>query len=254
MQMKTALVTGGNRGIGLALVTQLAKSGVHVLMGARSQQRAEAAIGKLQHSGIKNVDFLQVDLSSADSISTAVATVNAQYPDLGLLLNNAGIPGGEEDSLNTKMSDLRATMEVNFFGTYALTQCLIPVLERNAGRIVNVTIPSEANEYWNQLAYRASKSAQNAMMSALALDFKKQKLPVSTFSVHPGPTTTDLNGNMKAPGFHSTATVAKEFVDLLNDGQDHQGELVELHPELGKTKASALMMKAAGAIQGLRKH
>ncbi|WP_155286489.1 SDR family NAD(P)-dependent oxidoreductase [Lacticaseibacillus zhaodongensis] len=244
--MQMALVTGGNKGIGLALVSTLARAGVHVLMGARSAERARAAIGQLQKAGLNNIDFLRIDLNDIDSLTAAAATVTEQYPDLDLLVNNAGIPGNEGDSLETKVSDLRSTMEVNFFGTYALTQALVPILKRNAGRIVNITIPSAPNQYWNPIAYRTSKAAQNAMMEAMALDFRKHKLTLSTLSVHPGPTTTSLNDNMKAPGFHKPAQIASELLKVLNDGQTHNGEMVELHPELGKTKASGIMMRAAG--------
>ena len=50
------------------------------------------------------------------------------------------------------------------------------------------------------------------------------------FSVHPGPTTTDLNGNMSLPGFHDIETVGQKFAELINDGQNHQGEFIELYP------------------------
>ena len=54
--------------------------------------------------------------------------------------------------------------------------------------------------------------------------------PVEIFSVHPGPTTTDLNGNMALPGFHDIETVGQKFAKLINDGQNHQGEFIELYP------------------------
>jgi hypothetical protein len=50
------------------------------------------------------------------------------------------------------------------------------------------------------------------------------------FSVHPGPTTTDLNGNMALPGFHDIETVGRKMAELINDGQSHQGEFIELYP------------------------
>jgi NAD(P)-dependent dehydrogenase (short-subunit alcohol dehydrogenase family) len=141
-------------------------------------------------------------------------------------VNNAGIPGDMSvDSLHTEVSTLRETLEVNFVGTFALTKALTPLLKQNEGRIVNITVPSEVSPYWHPLAYVASKAAQNAMMGVMALENQ-----LEIFSVHPGPTTTDLNGNMALPGFHDIETVGRKFAELIDDGQNHQGEFIELYP------------------------
>lgn len=111
-------------------------------------------------------------------------------------LNNAGIPGDmSKTSWDTDMMDIKETTDVNYFGTLAITQALLPLIKQNEGRIVNVTVPSEISPYWHPLAYVASKAAQNAMMGVMAMEFKQNNIPVEIFSVHPGPTTTDLNGN-----------------------------------------------------------
>ena len=65
------------------------------------------------------------------------------------------------DSLHTELSDIRETLDVNFIGTFALTKALMPLLSRNGGRIVNVTVPSEISPYWHPLAYVASKAARS---------------------------------------------------------------------------------------------
>ena len=109
-------------------------------------------------------------------------------------------------------------------------EALTPLLAKNSGRIVNVTVPSDISPYWHPLAYVTSKAAQNAMMGVMAIEFQQSGTPVETFSVHPGPTTTDLNGNMALPGFHDIETVGQKFAALINDGQSHQGEFIELYP------------------------
>ena len=86
------------------------------------------------------------------------------------------------------------------------------------------------SSYWHPLAYVASKAAQNAMMGVLAMEFQQAGKSLEIFSVHPGPTTTDLNGNMKLPGFHDIETVGQKMTELINDGQNHQGEFIELYP------------------------
>ena len=134
------------------------------------------------------------------------------------------------DSLHTEIKDIKETVDVNFIGTFMLTKMLMPILEKNGGRIINVTVPSEISPYWHPLAYVASKAAQNAMMGVMAMEFQQNSSPLEIFSVHPGPTTTDLNGNMSLPGFHDIETVGQKMAELINDGKSHQGEFIELYP------------------------
>ena len=229
--MKTVLVTGANKGIGFGIAKHLGLNGWRVIIGARHQQRAEKAIAELQALGIDVPGWVNIELADLPGIEKAVQEINEKYPELDLLVNNAGIPGDMSvDSLHTEISDIKETLDVNFIGTFALTKALIPLLSKNGGRIVNITVPSEISPYWHPLAYVASKAAQNAMMGVMAIEFEQQHTPIEIFSVHPGPTTTDLNGNMSLPGFHDIETVGKKMAELINDGQHHQGEFIELYP------------------------
>ena len=194
-------------------------------------QRASEAVDRLVSSGVDVLGWVNVELRNLDSIEQAAKELNEKYPDLSLLVNNAGIPGDMSvDSRHTEISDIRETLDVNFIGTFTLTKLLIPLLEKNRGRIVNITVPSEISPYWHPLAYVASKAAQNAMMGVMAIEFQQSNSPVEIFSVHPGPTTTDLNGNMSLPGFHDIDTVGRKTAELINDGLSHQGEFIELYP------------------------
>ncbi|MBR1541919.1 MAG: SDR family NAD(P)-dependent oxidoreductase [Bacteroidaceae bacterium] len=228
---KTVLVTGANKGIGFGIAKHLGLNGWNVIIGARNQERAEKAISELSSSGICVSGWINIELSNLESIGQAAREVNDKFPDLSLLVNNAGIPGDMSvDGLHTEICDIKQTIEVNFIGTFALTKALIPLLTRNTGRIVNVTVPSEISPYWHPLGYVASKAAQNAMMGVMAMEFQQQEKPLEIFSVHPGPTTTDLNGNMCLPGFHDIDTVGQKMAELINDGKTHQGEFIELYP------------------------
>ena len=228
---KTVLVTGANKGIGFGIIKHLGLSGWKVIVGARNQKRAEKVIDELKSLGIDVLGWVNIELADIASIESATKEINKTYPDLSLLVNNAGIPGEMSvTSGNTALSDIKETLDVNFIGTFALTKALLPLLEKNNGRIVNITVPSEVSPYWHPLAYVASKAAQNAMMGVMAIEFQQNNIPLEIFSVHPGPTTTDLNGNMSLPGFHDIETVGKKMSELINDGQNHQGEFIELYP------------------------
>ena len=229
--MKAVFVTGANKGIGYGIAKHLGLSGWKVIIGARNQERAEKAISKLQTLGIDVPGWVYIELSDLASVDKASKEINEKYPETSLLVNNAGIPGDMGvDSLHSEIGIIRETLEVNFIGTFALTKALAPLISKNKGRIVNVTVPSEISPYWHPLAYVASKAAQNAMMGVMAIEFQQQDTPIEIFSVHPGPTTTDLNGNMSLPGFHNIETVGQKMAELINDGQSHQGEFIELYP------------------------
>ena len=228
---KIVLVTGANKGIGFGIAKHLGLSGWSVILGARNEQRAEKAISELKAAGINVLGYVNIELKDMNGVSQAAKEISEKYPGLSLLVNNAGIPGDMSvDSAHTELSDIRETLDVNFIGTWALTKALLPILTSNNGRIVNITVPSEISPYWHPLAYVASKAAQNAMMGVMAIEFQQSKTPVEIFSVHPGPTTTDLNGNMALPGFHDIETVGQKTAELINDGQNHQGEFIELYP------------------------
>ena len=231
MKEKTAFITGANKGIGFGIAKHLGLSGWRIIVGARNSERAEKAISELQSLGIDVAGWVNIELADLATIEEGAKEINAKYPELTLLVNNAGIPGDMGvDSQHTEINDIKETLDVNFIGTFALTKALMPLLRQNGGRIVNVTVPSEISPYWHPLAYVASKAAQNAMMGVMAMEFQQSNTPLEIFSVHPGPTTTDLNGNMALPGFHDIETVGLKMAELINDGLSHQGEFLELYP------------------------
>ena len=228
---KVALVTGANKGIGFGIAKYLGMSGWQVVLGARDAQRAEKAIIELKSAGVDVLGWVNIELRDIAALGQAAKEIGERYPDLSLLVNNAGIPGDMSvDSQHTELGDIRETLDVNFVGTFVLTKALMPLLIKNQGRIVNVTVPSEISPYWHPLAYVASKAAQNAMMGVMAIELQQAGTPLEVFSLHPGPTTTDLNGNMALPGFHDIETVGHKMAELINDGQSHQGEFIELYP------------------------
>ena len=231
MGKKIVFVTGANKGIGFGIAKHLGLSGWNVVIGARDEKRAAKAIDELKNQGVNVLGWVNIELKDLAGIEQASNVMKEKYQELTLLVNNAGIPGDMSvDSEHTEISAIRDTLDVNFIGTFALTKALIPLMAKNGGRIVNITVPSEVSPYWHPLAYVASKAAQNAMMGVMAIEFQQSQTPVEIFSVHPGPTTTDLNGNMALPGFHDIDTVGQKFAELINDGRSHQGEFIELYP------------------------
>ena len=149
MKEKIVLVTGANKGIGFGIAKHLGLSGWKVVIGARDEQRAEKAVGELKAQGIDVLGWVNIELKDLNGIERAAQEINEKYPELTLLVNNAGIPGDMSvDSEHTEISVIKETLDVNFIGTFALTKALIPLIAKNSGRIANVTVPSEISPYW----------------------------------------------------------------------------------------------------------
>jgi len=227
---KTAFVTGANKGIGFEIVKQLSEAGWKVILGARSTERGEAAVSELTSKGL-DVEFVQVDIESLESIEQAANTIQQNYPDLKLLINNAGMPGAFSRSfMDTKEENLRNAFEVNFFGTFRLNQRLFPLIKNNEGTIINVSTDmasldhmQNAESTLNAFDYNSSKTANNAMTLSMAYEVRNSGAQV--FAVTPGFTTTDLNGN--AAGGKSKEAAAAIIVGYAIDGKCHNGEFLD---------------------------
>ena len=126
---KTAFITGANKGIGFGISKYLGQSGWDIIIGARNEARALDAMSKLQDAGCTVLGWVEIELSNQTSISKAAKEINEKYSSLNLLVNNAGIPGDmSKTSWDTDMKDIKETTDVNYFGTLAITQALLPLI------------------------------------------------------------------------------------------------------------------------------
>jgi NAD(P)-dependent dehydrogenase (short-subunit alcohol dehydrogenase family) len=220
-----ALVTGANRGLGLATARLLGESGATVLLGARNTAKAEIAAAELRDEGVVCWP-LTLDVESVASIAGAAERVEREFGRLDILVNNAGIlpeattPNAEQP-LDLEL--FRRTFDTNVFGAAAVSQAFLPLLRASeAGRIVNVS--SRMGSLADQLdptspyasmvvpAYQISKAALNGLTVALAKSLSDT--PVLVNSVCPGWVQTDLGGpdNRAAaptPALEAARTVVK---------------------------------------------
>ena len=123
MGKKIVFVTGANKGIGFGIAKHLGLSGWQVIIGARDEQRASKAIEELKSQGIEVLGWVNIELKDLASIDKAVQEIKEKYPELSLLVNNAGIPGDMSvDSEHTDVSVIRETLDPNDLDVYF--QCL----------------------------------------------------------------------------------------------------------------------------------
>ena len=183
----TVLITGASTGIGAACAIRLAAAGMHVYAGVRE----DAAGAALRAQNPALITPLHIDVTDADSIAAAVATLDAQLGDAGLngLINNAGIAiGGPLEVL--PMNEIRRQFDVNVFGALAVTQAFLPQLRRARGRIVNMGSIAGRIALPFLGPYCMSKSALRAMTHALRLEVDAWGIDVAL--VEPGAIATPI--------------------------------------------------------------
>ena len=225
--MTTALITGANKGIGLAIAENLGARGNHILVGARDSSRGGDAVTALRATGI-TADLVLIDMADGASVINAAEAVRRDYPELGLLINNAGTPGYpmRAPAWDVDTGTLERIWRTNFLGPFELIKQLIGVLARNHGKILNVSIPSEPSAQFNTFAYQATKAPLNIMTTSLGLSFAAEAIPIEILAVTPGGTSTDLNGHIHGPGVKTPEQAAAVIVGFLTDGVDHNGQVI----------------------------
>lgn len=193
--IKVALVTGGNRGIGYELVKQLALKGFKVILTSRNSKMGHEATQKLKESNL-DVSFMVMDVDNQESIRQSAITVNERYGRLDVLINNAGMYLDENEKLlNMSPSILEGTMATNFFGAYHVIRSFIPLMERQGyGRIINVSSEYGAMSemsYQGVGAYKLSKLALNGLTRLIAAEITGD---IKINAVDPGWVSTDMGG------------------------------------------------------------
>jgi NAD(P)-dependent dehydrogenase (short-subunit alcohol dehydrogenase family) len=193
--MKTALVTGANKGIGHEVTRQLAAKGFHVFVGARNRDAGRKAADEIAKSGGK-ATFLEIDVSDDNSVTAAARNFTKAADHLDVLVNNAGIiVDGDNAILEISDEIFRKTLETNMLGALRVTRAFVPLLMKSkAPRVINVSSGggqlAGGADGWAP-AYCISKTALNGVTSQLATALPN----FAVNSVCPGWVRTDMGGS-----------------------------------------------------------
>lgn len=194
MNRKIALITGANKGIGLAAAGQIAAAGFHVLVGARDAHKGEAAVAQLKESGA-SAEYLEIDVSDATSIERAGKVVAEKFGVLDVLVNNAAVALDDgRGVLEVPLEDFRATFETNVFGPLLVSRAFWPLLQKSdSPRLINVSsgVGALQNMSAGMPSYASSKTALNAITKKLAGEGKGK---IAVNSICPGWVKTDMGG------------------------------------------------------------
>src|SRR3954447_7052578 len=193
--MKTALITGANKGIGHEAARQLAAKGFHVFVGARNAKAGRKAAEEIAKKCGK-ATFLEIDVADNDSVATAARELSTIEDHLDVLVNNAGIIVDGDDAILEISDDLfRKTLETNTLGALRVTRAFLPLLRKGkAPRVVNVSSGggqlADGADGWAP-AYCISKTALNGVTVQLAAALPN----FAVNSVCPGWVRTEMGGS-----------------------------------------------------------
>jgi len=228
---KVAMVTGGSRGIGLAIARALAADGVQVAVTGRSAAHLSSARPKIEAAGPGGVETLQADVRRYDEVKRAVDATVARFGGLDFLVNNAGIGLFVEVAAMTP-AQWAELIETNLTGVFNACHAALPHLRaRGGGFIINISSLAGKNPFKDGAAYCASKAGLNAFSEALMQEVRYDNIRVSY--VMPGSVATGFSSGDETKGADwksSGDDIANVVVDLLRSDPRSLASRVEVRP------------------------
>ena len=176
---KTALITGGGSGIGLAIAEALASEGVQTILASRRMDVLESAAGFISKKFNTPSHALRLDLRDSESIRDAAATALRLFGKVDILINNSGL-GVDASLVEMTEEQWDFVMDTNVKGTFLLTQALLPkMIESRFGHIINISSQAGKNGYARATVYCASKFALIGFGKALQEEVREYNIKVS---------------------------------------------------------------------------
>jgi 3-oxoacyl-[acyl-carrier protein] reductase len=228
---KVAFVTGGSKGIGLAIARALVADGLKVAITGRDAARLSAARPSIEAAGPGSVETLQADVRRYDEVQAAIAATVARFGGLDVLVNNAGVGIFAPVASMTRNQWLEV-IDTNLTGVFNACHAALPHLRsRGGGFIINISSLAGKNPFVDGAAYCASKAGLNAFSEALMQELRHDDIRVSY--VMPGSVATSFSSGDEAKGADwkiAPEEVAEVVLNLLRHNPRSLPSRVELRP------------------------
>jgi 3-oxoacyl-[acyl-carrier protein] reductase len=228
---RTALVTGGSRGIGAAIARALLDRGARVAIGGRQAEALSASRSRLARAGDRFL-AVQADVRDPGQVGRLITECVARLGGLDILINNAGV-GDFGNVADQSIESWRTILDTNLSGVFYCCREAIPHLRaRGGGWIINISSLASTNPFAGAAAYCASKAGLNAFSEALMQEVRFDGIRVSC--VLPGSVRTEFSGSAGAGTEWKLAPedVAQAVVDLLLYPKRSLPSRVELRPSM----------------------
>jgi 3-oxoacyl-[acyl-carrier protein] reductase len=228
---KTAIVTGGTKGIGRAIAEALLREGVSVCIAARKQSEIDEAVKELNNSAQGQAIGSVCDVRDYEQVKALINYTVKELGGLDILVNNAGI-GIFEAVAETSPEDFRAVLETNLFGVFYCCHEAIPQMKKHGGGyIINISSLAGANPHPRMAAYNASKFGLNGFSEALMQEVRHDNIKVSY--IMPGSVNTEFGGdspNNEKSWQLTPRDIARVVLDLLHHDDRALPSRVEIRP------------------------
>jgi 3-oxoacyl-[acyl-carrier protein] reductase len=228
---KTAIVTGGTKGIGRGIAEALIREGVSACISARHQDELDQAVTELNDLDNGRAIGFVCDVRDYEQVKGLIGHTVKELAGLDILINNAGI-GTFETVEQTSPEDFRAVMETNLFGVFYCCHEAIPRMrERGGGYIINISSLAGANPHPRMAAYNASKFGLNGFSEALMQEVRHDNIKVSY--IMPGSVNTEFGGDSPSEEKSwqlTPADIARVVIDLLHHDDRSLPSRVEIRP------------------------
>lgn len=199
-------MTGGGRGIGRAIALALGGPGTLVAVAGRTRSQLDAVARELDAKGGRGI-AIEMDVTSEEAVSRAADRVRAAAPQVDVLVNNAGVGGGEPVA-GSDVGRWRRTVDTNLTGTYLVTRALLPSIG-NGARIINQSSVLGRFGVSGYTAYCASKHAVIGFTRALALELAPKQITVN--AICPGWVDTEMAEQGMRQGAAATGQTFEQF-------------------------------------------
>ncbi|HYH85754.1 MAG TPA: SDR family oxidoreductase [Pyrinomonadaceae bacterium] len=230
-QGKTAIVTGGTRGIGRAIAEAFVREGMNVCVGARSIEEVERAVRELDGVEDGSVTGAACDVRVQEEVEALVAHAVEELGGVDVLVNNAGV-GLFKTVEEMSPEEFRTVLETNLFGVFYCCHAAIPEMKkRGGGYIINVSSLAGANPHPRMAAYNASKFGLNGFSEALMQEVRHDGIKVSY--VMPGSVNTEFGGDTVSDEKSwqlQPEDIARVVSDLLRHDERSLPSRVEIRP------------------------
>lgn len=189
---KIAMITGASAGIGEACAEVFASHGYNLILSARRYDRLEKLSKRLSSDYCIHIQIMEVDVQNREEVLNSWERLSAEWKDVDILINNAGLSLGLEPFYNGEMDDWDQMIDTNIKGLLYVSRSVIPRMkERGTGHIINIGSIAGKEVYPNGNIYCATKHAVDALSKSMRIDLLPYSVKVTV--LHPGAVETEFS-------------------------------------------------------------